>query len=264
MTHTETASPTGHKRHAIDLHTSQSAEFDQRYRDLAQDAYHSTFTYGRMKIESLIDRVIAPLPQGTRALDAGCGTGFNVSRLRQRGFSVVGLEPAEGMRRRAQAHNPGVQIIDGDIENLPFPPASFDLIVCIEVIRYLAHPARALSELARVLRPGGTAIVTAAPLCSLNGYALLNMLTARVQVPGFTKVKHSFLTEGGARRAMRDAGFAAVEVHGLFLGPWHAVGRLAPRALPALLRACEPLDDLLADRWPLRNLANHLALVGTR
>jgi len=251
----------GHKLRAVDLHHEQAAEFDERYDVLARDPYASIFTYGRKKIEELIDRELAG-EGALRALDVGCGTGFNVQRLRERGFDVVGLEPAEGMRARAQANNPGAEIVDGDAEALPFPDASFDLVLSIEVVRYLADPARAFAEMARVLRPGGRAIVTAAPLLSL--YALVNFVTARVEVPTFHRVKHSFLTEQSARRVARAAGFAAAEVHGAFLGPWHVLARVWPGALAATLRACEPLDDLLADRPILRDFSNHLVIVARR
>jgi ubiquinone/menaquinone biosynthesis C-methylase UbiE len=252
------------KLRAVELHSEQAEEFQARYEAMAKDPYRSTFTYGRRKIEGLIDAVTGPLPPGTRALDVGCGTGFNLQRLRLRGYDVTGVEPATAMRERAQVANPGVRIADGDIENLPFEDQSFELVLAIEVIRYLADPQHALHELARVLRPGGIAIVTAAPLFSLNGYALINAVTSRVKIPTFTKVKHSFVTERSARRAMHRAGFRQVAVHGRFLGPWQGLLRLAPRALPHVLRTLEPLDDALSDVWLLRDLTNHLILVGRR
>jgi ubiquinone/menaquinone biosynthesis C-methylase UbiE len=260
----EAAAPDQHKVRAIDLHTETAGEFEQRYHALAEDPYRSTFTYGRKKIEELIDRELAGWPAGRRALDVGCGTGFNVSRLMARGFDVSGVEPAPGMRARAEAANPGAKILDGDAENLPFPDASFDLVISIEVIRYLKTPDRALSEMARVLKPGGLAIVTAAPKLSLNGYALINTVTSRVKVPTFTRVKHSFMTTRDAEQAALRAGFSRADVHGVFLGPWHGLGRFAPKALALALRALEPIDDRLSDKPPLRDLANHIVLVARR
>ncbi len=173
-----------HKQHAIDLHSEEAGTFAERYRMLAADPYRSTFTYGRKKIEAVIDHCLAG--RSGRALDVGCGTGFNLARLTQKGFSVVGLEPAAGMREEARRHNPGCEIVDGDAEHLPFANASFDLVLAIEVIRYLADPLRALQEMARVTAPGCLAIVTAAPLLSLNGYAVINQVTSRLRVPTFT------------------------------------------------------------------------------
>ncbi len=249
---------------AVRVHTAQAAEFEERYHALARDPYRSTFTYGRMKIEQLLDRELARFPLGARALDVGCGTGFNVGRLLDRGFSVSGLEPSVAMRQRAVRDNPRAEIVDGDIRALPYKSDAFDVVVCIEVIRYLDDPAEALAEMLRVLAPGGLAFITAAPALSLNGYALINQVTARVHVPTFTKVKHSFMTVGSARRAMEHAGFRDVTVRGAFIGPWHAMGRVSPKALGVVLRTLEPLDDRLSDLGPLRNLSNHLVLAGSK
>lgn len=252
------------KQHAVDVHTRQAEEFDQRYKHLKRDPYNSTFTYGRQKVEGVLDAEIKKLPAGSRILDVGCGTGFTIRRLRESGYMTVGVEPSEGMRARAIADNPGAEIVDGDVEALPFPAASFDGVVSIEVIRYLSDPSKGLAEMARILRPGGVAVITAAPLLSLNGYALINAVTSRMQIPTFTRVKHSFMTEKQGRRAMLAAGFTSVEVHGRFLGPWHALARLSAPTASAVMRFCEPLDDLLSDRWPFRDLSNHLILVGRR
>ena len=249
---------------AIDMHTAQAGEFERRYHDLAEDPYRSTFTYGRKKIEQLLDRELARFGSGSRALDVGCGTGFNVGRLVERGFRVTGVEPSVGMRERAIRDNPRAEILDGDICNLPFDNACFDVVVCIEVIRYLDNPGLALGEMHRVLAPGGLAFITAAPALSLNGYALMNQLTARVQIPTFKKIKHSFMTARSAESSMNRCGFQDVAVHGAFLGPWHLLGRASPEALAFVLRTLEGLDDRFSDLGPLRDLSNHLILVGSK
>jgi len=238
--------------------------FDGWYSDLGTDPYRSTFTYGRRKVNAVVDGVLDGLPPGTRFLDVGCGTGHHVGLLRERGFDVVGVEPGEELRRRAQANNPGASIEDGDVEAMGFETASFDGVLAIEVIRHVPHPDRAVAEIARVLRPGGIAVITAAPRWSLNGYALINQITGRVKVPSFTKSRQSFLSQGEARALMRAAGFSSVEMHGVLLGPWQVIGRISPRLLSSLLRRFEPLDDRLAARPALRGLTNCLVLVGRR
>lgn len=252
------------KARAIALHGEKADNFDQHYQDLEDNPYESTFRYGRKKIEEFIDGILESLPANARALDVGCGTGFNVARLRERGFSVLGIEPSDDMRARALANNPGTDIRDGDIEQLPLESGLFDLVLCIEVIRYLLDPRPALAELARVLRPGGIAIVTAAPRWSLNGYAAVNLVTSRVKLPTFMKLRQSFMSVSSAGEAMQAAGFSHVEIHGLFLGPWHVLGRMSPPTLGKVLRRWEVLDDRLADHPALRDLTNHLVLVGRK
>lgn len=252
------------KSHAIALHDKQAGEFDDRYVQMQRDIYCSTFTYGRAKVEDIIERALAGLPKGAKILDAGCGTGFNVSQLSAKGFTVTGIEPAEDMRRRAKAANPKATIIDGDIENLPFEDNSFDALLSIEVIRYFPDPSRALAECLRVLKPGGVAVISVAPLLSLNGYALINVVTSRFKVPGLNHVRQSFMTAGGGSRALRKAGFKQVEVHGAFVGPWHVLQRVAPKAASFLMRKLEPVDDKISDLPVMRDLSNHLVLIGRK
>jgi SAM-dependent methyltransferase len=159
------------------------------------------------------------------------------------------------MLQQARARNPGAELRQADVEALPFADGSFDVALCVEVLRYLPDPGRCLAELARVLRPGGLALATAAPLLNLNGYALVNRL-APVLPARLTRLRQYFTTSFALRRRFAAAGFAELEVHGVYLGPINWVERLAPSLLGRTLRAWEPLDAALADRGPLRELSN--------
>jgi len=249
---------------AIRFHHENADLFEARYHEFEADPYGSTFTYGRRKVDAIIDSTLADFPAGSELLDVGCGTGFDLKRFTSRGFKVSGVEPAEAMRTLAQANNPTATIIPGDIERLPLPDATFDVVLCIEVIRYLGKPNLALRELARVTKPGGVAVITAAPLLSLNMYALINAVTSRIRVPGFAHVHQTFTTAARVRADIRSGGFANVEVFGVFFGPWHVVGRISRSALAPALRRFEPLDDWLGRRRPIRDLANHLVIVARR
>jgi ubiquinone/menaquinone biosynthesis C-methylase UbiE len=92
-------------------------------------------------------------------LEVGAGTGRNLSHYR-RAARVVALEPDPGMRARAAkaAHQAGVpvEVVDGDALRLAFPDSSFDTVVMSLVLCTIPHPAQALAEAHRVLRPGGT------------------------------------------------------------------------------------------------------------
>ncbi|MGO9061821.1 MAG: class I SAM-dependent methyltransferase [Candidatus Binataceae bacterium] len=249
------------KQRAIEIHDADAPVFDERYHLLGIDPYSSTFTYGRKKISELLDAQLKALPKGARVLDAGCGTGYDVARLTSLGFKVSGLEPAESMRVIAQRNNPLAHIIAGDVENLPFLPGSFELVIAIEVIRYLRDPEIALSQIERVMKPGGRAVITAAPIFSLNGYSLINAVTARVKLPTFSKIRHFFLTEREMRRIAVDVGFRDVKIHAVFIGPWHPLGRLSPRTLSLALRRWERIDDCVADLPVCRSLSNHFVMV---
>ena len=103
---------------------------------------------------------------GTRALDAldvGCGTGFLALLLAELGHRVTGVDAADEMLELARAKAAGagatVDFRRADAEALPFPDASFDLVVERHVIWTLPAPAVALAEWARVLRPGGCLVL---------------------------------------------------------------------------------------------------------
>ena len=96
-------------------------------------------------------------------LDIGCGTGFFSLQFAELGHRATGLDIAESMLdlARAKAGQAGVDIrFDlGDAERSAYPAASFDLLVERHVIWTLPNPAVALTQWARILRPGGLLVL---------------------------------------------------------------------------------------------------------
>lgn len=106
------------------------------------------------------DDVAAAAPPGGRVLDVGCGPGHLAARLADRGLHVaaIDLDPAmvERARRRLAAR---AETAVADVAALPFPDASFDVVVSTLSMHHWADHAAGLAEVARVLRPGGVALV---------------------------------------------------------------------------------------------------------
>lgn len=104
-----------------------------------------------------------------RMLDAGCGTGTNLTLLRQYG-TAYGLELSpRGIRYGRER---GLQpLTQGSVTHLPFGDASFDVVVSFDVLYCLETPAEqsALHEMFRVLKPGGCAVINVAALEILKG-----------------------------------------------------------------------------------------------
>ena len=246
---------TAGKPRAVAVHDEQVDLFERRYEELRRDPYHSPFTYSRRKIEQVLGRYLDPLPDGARLLDVGCGTGDLLSRLGRR-FECAGCDPSDEMLERARKHNPGAAFTRATAEELPYGDGAFDVVLCIEVIRYLAVPEAALREIARVLAPGGLALVTFAPARSTTLYPLVNKLTSRVEVPGMTHVRQYFHTAGEAEQLVATAGLERSELHARFFGPFIYLSRLTRAGTSGLLRRWERLDDRLAEKPGLRELAN--------
>lgn len=105
--------------------------------------------------------------EGETALDVGSGTGEDVLELARRvgpGGRAVGVEPSPGLRaeslRRAQALGAGgIEVVDADALALPFEDALFDVVRCERVLQHIKDPARAVTEMARVLKPGGRLVL---------------------------------------------------------------------------------------------------------
>jgi ubiquinone/menaquinone biosynthesis C-methylase UbiE len=95
------------------------------------------------------------------ALDAGMGPGRLVAELAARGWTLSGVDAAEEMVAVAQRRIPAAapRLVCAEIERLPFPDASFDLVLATGVLEFADVP-RALGEITRVLRPGGRAVVS--------------------------------------------------------------------------------------------------------
>jgi SAM-dependent methyltransferase len=91
----------------------------------------------------------------TRLLDVGCGSGLALRLAADRGAVVSGLDASSGMLDYARRRVPGAPLVQGELEELPFPDSSFDVVTGFNSFQYAARPGVALSEAARVLAPGG-------------------------------------------------------------------------------------------------------------
>lgn len=98
-----------------------------------------------------------------RVLDVGCGTGELLARIAAKypAAPLAGLDPVPQMLELAKEKlRPDVDLRVGWANDLPWPPESFDVVISCNMFHYITHPVEAVREMARVLRPGGTLVIT--------------------------------------------------------------------------------------------------------
>ena len=107
--------------------------------------------------EKLIDAFVrlSGLQAGARVADLGCGSGVFTEILRRRGYSAIGIDISPKLVAVGRAKYPGLELLEGDAENLPFESGSLDGVLLSGLVHHFSDPRRLAAEVFRVLRPGG-------------------------------------------------------------------------------------------------------------
>ncbi|MEM1078040.1 MAG: bifunctional 2-polyprenyl-6-hydroxyphenol methylase/3-demethylubiquinol 3-O-methyltransferase UbiG [Pseudomonadota bacterium] len=160
--------------------------------------------------------------QGQDVLDLGCAGGFMAEAIARKGARVTGIDPASKAIAAAQAHADAgdlqIRYDTGVGEALPYEDASFDAVVCVDVLEHVEHLAQVIAEVSRVLRPGGMFLFDT---INRNPLARLAVITMAEDVLGLlpkgTHDPEMFIKPAELRSALVTAGF---EVGGFTgLGP---------------------------------------------
>ena len=226
---------------AVDAHFDRASGFwDELYQ--GSDVYSAIHRLRLQTALRWIDELgLAP---GADVLELGCGAGFTAVALAQRGFRVQATDHVTAMLERARANAAAAGVGDritfaeADAQRLALPDASVDLVVALGVIPWLPAPERALAEMARVTRPGGSVLANADNAARLH-YALDPKLSPRLA--GARVALKRALGRGGAGtgapaqlhaiaeyEAMLDAaGLTKVRGQTLGFGPFTLLGRQA-------------------------------------
>jgi 2-polyprenyl-3-methyl-5-hydroxy-6-metoxy-1,4-benzoquinol methylase len=184
------------------------AYHEERWRQLPHGLEPSDFA---VRMRFLRERVAA----GERVLDVGCGEGRFAAEVAREGVAVVGIDVAEEPLRRARQLHPrlDLRVVKGE-GPWEFPDASFDVVWAGEVIEHVADTSAWLSEVRRVLRPGGRLLL------STPAHGRLAML--RLALSGRALAEHfdprgehlRFYTRDSLSELLADFRFQDVEVRG--------------------------------------------------
>jgi MPBQ/MSBQ methyltransferase len=154
-----------------------------RFFDVMADSYATLepwYAHLYAVLHGILDTELADAdrPRG-RALDAGCGTGFQTALLIRLGYRVHGVDISAGALRVAhQRHGREVSLAAADVAALPYAADRFDAAVCCgSTLNFVEDPARALAEIGRVLRRGGRLLLECEHRWSLDvAWALVSGL----------------------------------------------------------------------------------------
>lgn len=150
------------------------------------------------------------LQPGSIVLDIGCGpgnfTGWFGAEILPDGLAV-GVDASDAMLCRAVADNSGpcVAYLRGDAENLPFADSVADAVSCLAALYLINEPFRAISELARVLKPGGRVVILTSALSGAFGNA------GRGTVEAISGIR--WFGRGEITGFLGDAGFTDIDQH---------------------------------------------------
>lgn len=167
--------------------------------------------------------------QGARVLDLGCAGGFMAEALADRKAIVTGIDPAPqailAARLHAQETDREIAYDTGWGEALPCPDASFDLVICVDVLEHVRDLSQVLAEVCRALRPGGLFLfdtINRNPLATLMTITLAE--TVLRLLPRGTHDPAKFIRPAEMRQALTQAGLIAGAFAGL--GPRGLTRRL--------------------------------------
>ncbi|MBU0779475.1 MAG: bifunctional 2-polyprenyl-6-hydroxyphenol methylase/3-demethylubiquinol 3-O-methyltransferase UbiG [Alphaproteobacteria bacterium] len=193
--------------------------------------------------------------QGKDVLDLGCAGGFMAEALAERGAHVTGIDPAsdaiDAARDHARAGKLRIAYDVGVGEALPYDDASFDAVVCVDVLEHVADLHRVLSEIARTMRPGGLLLfdtINRNPLARLASITIAEDMLRLL--PRGTHDPAMFIKPKELRAAFQGVGLVPGPITGL--GPRGLNRRLdltfGPLPSTAILYmgiACKPAHEAL-------------------
>jgi 2-polyprenyl-3-methyl-5-hydroxy-6-metoxy-1,4-benzoquinol methylase len=112
------------------------------------------------RLRLIFSDVLGALDLNDRSLlDAGCGTGLFSRAAVERGARVTSVDVGPALLAEVAKKCDSERVV-GSVTELPFPDDTFEVVICTEVIEHTPEPRRAVAELARVLEPGGTLVLS--------------------------------------------------------------------------------------------------------
>ncbi|MBI4538233.1 MAG: class I SAM-dependent methyltransferase [Gemmatimonadetes bacterium] len=152
---------------------------------------------------ALLDEVQRLRPAG-RLLDVGCSIGRLLALARGRGYDVLGIELGGRARTYAREHY-GLPVLGEKLECADLASESFDAVALVEVLEHLPDPRRMLSEVRRILKPGGVL------LAGVPNAGSLGVMVLHGEARTFNRNHLVYFGEGTLVRLLEQEGFRVVK-----------------------------------------------------
>ncbi len=218
----------------------------------AEGAQHSTPKAPRYFLETR-DEILPLLPKfSERAMDLGCGSGASSGKSKREGrFGwVCGVEGNPDVAKIAETRLDKVLV--GDIEKMdfPFPEAYFDTILALDILEHLVDPWAALARIRRLLKPGGTLVIS---IPNVRHYSVTMPLLLfgdfRYQQEGILDATHlRFFTLKTIIRTLETAGFRIDKLD--YTGAKYGLGGKANKLTLGLFKEFFIFQNLIACKRP--------------
>ncbi|HSQ94464.1 MAG TPA: class I SAM-dependent methyltransferase [Methanoregula sp.] len=189
----------------------------RKHYDTVADTYDSHYDHHRGKKyhTHLSNHLMNALPKGGNLLDIGCGTGLFVEKYIRNGGSGTGLDISEGMVAKARHRCPDCEFLVGTGEKLPFDDCSFNAVSSVLVFSYVKDPGAMLSEVYRVLEPGGSvALLTLGKKLITRGIPSLYKIGEKIRVKhvAIKDFGEHYYDEKEMNTLFTGAGFSNIDV----------------------------------------------------
>ena len=116
-----------------------------------------------------------------RVLDLGCAFGFSTKMLARRGYETVGVDNSARYITWAKRRHPAGTYLLSSADALPLPDEAFDAVLLLDVLEHVVDEQAVIAEIRRVLRPGGTLVLSVPHRGLLYWFDSLNLYAALVQ-----------------------------------------------------------------------------------
>jgi ubiquinone biosynthesis O-methyltransferase len=169
------------------------------------------------RVEVIYNELLSPEKydlNGKTLLDAGCGTGWFSKPAAERGAKVTSMDLGEKLLEEVKKKCESTRVV-GSIMEMPFEDNSFDYVVSSEVIEHIPDANAAIKELYRVLKPGGTLVLTTPNKVWYFAIWFANTFKLRPY-----QGLENWLSQGELRRMLQGAGFQVETMHGIHLFPF--------------------------------------------